>query len=144
MPPIPKFAKALAKLAKANPKVIPGETPPKIKKRNTSEKTIEKQIETKKFAKDNIEIDKIRRKRTKKELEQSLPKKARDDSSVYKNLLALKATDKLQGYKSDEKVKIFNKDNLKEFVEISWPKEATAYNVVESVVRVMVEKYIKK
>ena len=80
----------------------------------------------------------------KQELEQILPKKAKDDSSKYKNLLAFKATDNLQGYKSDEKVKIFNKGNLKEFVEISWPKEATAYNAVESVVRVMVEKYIKK
>lgn len=144
MPRIPKFAKALAELAKDNPKVISGETPPKIKKRNTSEKTIEKQIETKKIAKDGMELDKIRREKMKKELEQRIPQKAKNDSSVYKNLLAFKATDKLQGYKSDEKVKIFNKDNLKEFVEISWPKEATAYNVVESVVRVMVEKYIKK
>ena len=82
MPPIPKFAKALAKLAKANPKVISGKTPPKIKKRNTSEKTIEKQIETKKFAKDDMEIDKISREKIKKELEQSLPKKAKDDSDL--------------------------------------------------------------
>ena len=43
-----------------------------------------------------------------------------------------------------EKVKIFNKDNLKQSVEISWPKEATAYNVVETVVCVLAEKYIKK
>ena len=57
MSPIPKFAKALAKLAKANPKVIFWEAPPKVKKRNTSEK----QIKTKKFAKDDMEIDKIRR-----------------------------------------------------------------------------------
>lgn len=144
MPPIPKFAKALAKLAKANPKVISGETPPKIKRRNTSEKNTETQIETKKFAKDDMELDKIRREKIKKKLEQSLPKKARDDSSVYKNLLALKATDKLQGYKSGEKVKIFNKDNLKEFVEITWSKEPTTYNVVESVVSVIAENYIKK
>ncbi len=32
MPPIPKFAKTLAKLSKANPKVIPAELPSKIKK----------------------------------------------------------------------------------------------------------------
>lgn len=93
MPPIPKFAKALAKLAKANPKVISGETPPKIKKRNTSEKTIEKQIETKKFAKDDMEIDKNRREKAKKELEQSLPKKAKDDSELLSIMKELRSSD---------------------------------------------------
>ena len=82
MPPIPKFAKALAKLSKANPKVISGETLPKIKKRNTSEKTTEKQIKTKRFAKDDMELDKIRREKIKKKLEQILPKKAKDDSEL--------------------------------------------------------------
>lgn len=111
MPPIPKFAKALAKLAKANPKVIPGETPPKIKKMNTSEKTIEKQIETKKFAKDDMEIDKIRREKAKKELEQRIPQKAKDDSDLATLATELKSikTDDLKGNVS----KIF--DYIQEF-----------------------------
>ena len=33
MPPIPKFAKALAKLTKANPKLVSEETLPKILKK---------------------------------------------------------------------------------------------------------------
>jgi len=115
MPPIPKFAKALAEFAKANPKAIPGETipkikeknisektietSPKIKKRNTSEKTTEKQIKTKKFAKDDMELYKIRREKTKKELEQILPKKAKDDSDL---LLVAKQFEKI-----DSQVKAF-------------------------------------
>ena len=99
MLPIPKFAKALAELAKDNPKVISGETPPKIKKRNTSEKTIEKQIETKKFAKDDMEIDKISREKIKKELEQRIPKKSKDDSDLATLATELKSvkTDDLKG-----------------------------------------------
>lgn len=89
MPRIPKFAKALAELAKDNPKVISGETPPKIKKRNTSEK----QIKTKKFAKDDMEIDKIRREKAKKELEQRLPNKAKDDSELLSIMNELRGTD---------------------------------------------------
>lgn len=64
-------------------------------------------------------------------------------ASETTNLLEMEATTILRGYRTGEKVKIFNKDNLKQFVEISWPKEATAYNVVESVVRVMVDRYMK-
>ena len=115
MPPIPKFAKALAEFAKANPKAIPGETIPKIKeknisektietspeikKRNTSEKTTEKQIKTKKFAKDDMELYKIRREKTKKELEQILPKKAKDDSEL---LLVAKQFEKIDATKIQE------------------------------------------
>lgn len=43
MLPIPKFAKALAELAKDNPKVIPEKTLPQIKKGDNLEKKIEKQ-----------------------------------------------------------------------------------------------------
>lgn len=91
-----------------------------------------------------MKVDKIRRQKMKKELQRKLLEKPKDDISVYKNLLALEATDKLHGYESGEKVKIFNKDSLDEFVEILWPKESTAYNVVESVIRVIAENYIKK
>lgn len=63
-------------------------------------------------------------------------------ASETTNLLEMEATTKLRGYRTGEKVKIFNKDDLKQFVEISWPKEATAYNVIASVVRIMVEQYM--
>ncbi len=84
MPPIPKFAKALAKLAKANPKLISEEPLPKIKKRNTSEKDTQKQIKTKKFAKDDMGLDKIRREKVKNKLEQRFSTQAKDDSEVLK------------------------------------------------------------
>lgn len=125
MPPIPQFAKVLAKLAKANPKKILANS------------------ELPKTTKDDMELIKARKIATRKSLEKTVPKKAIHNSTIYKDLQDFQAHDKLQGYKSDDRVKIFNKNNLKQFVEISWPKEATAYNVVESVVRVMVEKYMK-
>lgn len=95
MPPIPKFAKALAKLAKANPKVIERDEPSKkdinnqSEKANTLEKTMQNQVEIKKFAKDDMEIDKIRREKAKKELEQRLPKKAKDDQEILKNSIRI-------------------------------------------------------
>ena len=126
MPPIPKFAKALAKLAKANPKVISGETPPKIKKRNTSEKTTEKQIKTKKFAKDDMELAKVRKEKIKNELEQRLLKQAKDDSSIIRNISLMKPDDKIEYYKAGEKVKIYDSNGTGKFVEVLWPKDATA------------------
>ena len=125
MPPIPKFAKTLAKLSKANPKVILGNTA------------------TKKFSKNDMELIKTRKQEIRKSLEKDLYKNSKDDLNLLKDLQNFRAKDKLQGHQAEDRVKIFNKDNLNQFVEISWPKEATVYNVVESVVRVMVEKYMK-
>lgn len=48
------------------------------------EKDIEKQIRTKKFAKDDMELDKIRREKVKNKLEQRFPTQAKDDSEVLK------------------------------------------------------------
>ena len=125
MPPIPKFAKVLAQHAKDNPKVILGNTA------------------TKKFSKNDMELIKTRKQEIRKSLEKDLHKNPKDDLNLLKDLQNFKAKDKLQGHQAGDRVKIFNKDNLNQFVEILWPKEATVYNVVESVVRVMVEKYMK-
>ena len=131
MPSIPKFAKALVKLAKANPKVIPGELLPKIKKRNTSEKTIEKQIETKKFAKDDMEIDKISREKIKKELNQNLIKK--DDLYEIIDLSKMELHNKLDIYKTGEEVKVYDSNNTGKFVEILWPENSTVENLISLV-----------
>ena len=68
--PIPKFAKAMAKRAKAKPKVIVSKTTPT------------KQF-SRKFAKDDMELAKIRKDKIRKELEPFL-KKSKDDLELLK------------------------------------------------------------
>lgn len=71
MPPIPQFAKVLAKRAKAKPKVIaikPTQTKPLLRK----------------FAKDDIELTKIRKEAIRKSLEKNLPKQSKDDLEILK------------------------------------------------------------
>lgn len=74
MSPIPKFAQVLAKRAKAKPKVISG-SPVTKKITNT---------QTKKFAKDDMELAKIRKEKIRKELEPFL-KKSKDDFEFIKS-----------------------------------------------------------
>lgn len=69
--PIPKFAKAMAKRAKAKPKVIVSKTTPT------------KQF-SRKFAKDDMELAKIRKDKIRKELEPFL-KKSKDDLELLKS-----------------------------------------------------------
>ena len=68
--PIPKFAKAMAKRAQAKPKVI------------TSKESQTKQS-SQKFAKDDMELAKIRKDKIRKELEPFL-KKSKDDLELLK------------------------------------------------------------
>ena len=131
MPPIPKFAKALAELAKDNPKVIPEKTLPQIKKGDNLEKKIEKQIETKKFAKDDMEIDKISREKIKKELNQNLIKK--DDLYEIIDLSKMELHNKLDIYKTGEEVKVYDSNNTGKFVEILWPENSTVENLISLV-----------
>ena len=73
MPPIPKFAQVLAKRAKAKPKVISGN--PVTKKIASNQ--------TKKFAKDDMELAKVRKQEIRKKIEPFL-KKSKDDSELLK------------------------------------------------------------
>ncbi len=120
MPTIPKFAINLAKVAKSNPKIISNQASSKIKENNIS------QIQTKKFAKDDMELSKIRREEIRKEMEQSLPKKAKDDLSDTINISNMKPQDKISGYRTGEKVKIYDSNNTSNFVEIVWPANPTS------------------
>lgn len=80
MPPIPKFAQVLAKRAKAKPKVISGN--PVTKKIASNQ--------TKKFAKDDMELAKVRKQEIRKSLRKNLPKKPKDDSELQAIVNSLK------------------------------------------------------
>jgi len=67
--PIPKFAKAMAKRAKAKPKVI------------TSKESQTKQS-SQKFAKDDMELAKLRKEKIKKNVEKIMPKYSKDDMEL--------------------------------------------------------------
>ena len=69
--PIPKFAKAMAKRAKAKPKVI------------TSKESQTKQS-SQKFAKDDMELAKLRKEKIKKDVEKIMPKYSKDDMELLK------------------------------------------------------------
>lgn len=69
--PIPKFAKAMAKRAKAKPKVI------------TSKESQTKQS-SQKFAKDDMELAKLRKEKIKKNVEKIMPKYSKDDMELLK------------------------------------------------------------
>ena len=69
MSPIPKFAQVLAKRAKAKTKVISGN--PVTKKIASNQ--------TKKFAKDDMELAKVRKQEIRVSLKKDLPKKPKDD-----------------------------------------------------------------
>ena len=86
MPPIPKFAQVLAKRAKAKPKVISG-SPTTKKIANT---------QAKKFAKDDMELVKVMKEKTRKELKQSFTDKLSD------NLNLMTLTKKLKSVKTDD------------------------------------------
>ena len=68
---IPKFAKAMAKRAKAKPKVI------------TSKESQTKQS-SQKFAKDDMELAKLRKEKIKKNVEKIMPKYSKDDMELLK------------------------------------------------------------
>lgn len=69
--PIPTFAQALAKRAKAKPKVI------------TSKESQTKQS-SQKFAKDDMELAKLRKEKIKKDVEKIMPKYSKDDMELLK------------------------------------------------------------
>ena len=109
MPPIPKFAKTLAKLSKANPKVIPAGLPSKMRKSSTLEKAIEKQIEVKKFANDDAKFPKIIKEKMRKELKQNFADKLSDNLDLMSLTKELKSvrTDDLKG----------NADKISEYIK---------------------------
>lgn len=74
MPPIPKFAQVLAKRAKAKPKVISGN--PVTKKIASNQ--------TKKFAKDDMELANVQKEKIRKKIEPFL-KKSKDDLELLKS-----------------------------------------------------------
>ena len=107
MPPIPKFAQVLAKRAKAKPKVI-----------KTS-------ILVKKLA--NIKprkTDTVRGKNSKDNLCETI------------DILEMNPNDKLSGYKTGEKIKIYNKNNMSEFIEMVCPENPTFDNILELIKKV--------
>ena len=126
MPTIPKFAVALAKLAKSNPKIIPSSP--------TSKKRIN--MQPKKFTKDDIELAKIRKEKIRKSINQSLSKKSKDDLCDTVDILKMNPNYKLSGYKPGEKIKIYNKNNMNEFIEIICPDNPTFSNIVENIRKV--------
>ena len=99
MSPIQKFAQVLAKRAKAKPKVI-SESPAIKKIANT---------QTKKFAKDDMELAKVRKEKIRKELKQSFTDKLSDNSNLMTLTKELKSvkTDDLKG----------NADKISEYIK---------------------------
>ena len=72
--PIPKFAQTLSKRAKAKHKVISG---------SRAAENIAN-TKTKKFAKDDMELAKVRKERIKKDVEKIMPKYSKDDMELLK------------------------------------------------------------
>ncbi len=107
MPPIPQFAKVLAKRAKAKPKVI-----------KTTTAVAKKSVDAKprKFAKDDMELAKARNKDIRESLEKSLDKKSKDDLGLQafvnslkrKNIKGVSETESLSYIKEYQKfLKLF-------------------------------------
>ncbi len=126
-----KFAK------KSNPEAISAiekmeKTLSKDEKAETTDKKIKAPVNLKKRvdSKDDMELAKIRKDETKKELEPVFAKKAKDDLTEVVNISQMKSDEKLKGYKAGEKVKIYDTDDTSQFVEIFLPENPTAKDLL--------------
>ena len=70
-------------------------------------------------------------------------KNSKDDLCETIDILKMSPNDKLSGYKTGEKIKIYNKNNMNEFIEIVCPENPTFDNIVELVKKIKRgEKYV--
>ena len=103
--PIPKFAKAMAKRAKAKPKVI------------TSKESQTKQS-SQKFAKDDMELAKLRKEKIKKNVEKIMPKYSKDDMELLEISNKIDKMDfKKMKYSDISKNVTFAKDKVTKHVD---------------------------
>jgi hypothetical protein len=110
--PLPKFAKALIKLARANPKKI-------LSKKNPKKISSKKEVGTKRVAKNDSEVLEMKTKRSRKEFmkDVKIKTRAKDDSELLKLKSAAEKLQKIEVTKL--KGKQLNKcvDDIKIFFE---------------------------
>ena len=141
MPPIPQFAKVLAKRAKAKPKVFI-RTPIIKEKRRCMGKSGEVSIRPKKRMRCAETI--TAEEENKKLLKSPIFEKPDDGSYDIIDLLKMEANKKLKGYRTGEKVKIYNLDDPLSYVEIVWPANTTIKNIVFMARKQVLDRKIKK
>ncbi len=141
MPPIPQFAKVLAKRAKAKPKVFI-RTPVVKGKRRYMEKSGEVSIRPQKRMRCAETI--TAEEEDKKLLKSPIFEKPDDGSYDTIDLLRMEANKKLEGYRTGEKVKIYNLDDPLSYVEIVWPANTTIENVVFLTRKQVLNRKVKK
>lgn len=92
-----------------------------------------------KVIKTSISVKKVTNTKSKKLLE----KDSKDDLCETIDILKMSTNDKLSGYKTGEKIKIYNKNNMSEFIEIVSPENPTFGNIMELIKKVKRgEKYV--
>lgn len=141
MPPIPQFAKVLAKRAKAKPKVFI-RTPVVKGKRRYMEKSGEVSIRPQKGMRCAETI--TAEEEDKRLLKSPIFEKPDDGSYDTIDLLRMEANKKLEGYRTGEKVKIYNLDDPISYVEIVWPANTTIKNVVFLTRKQVLDRKVKK
>lgn len=145
MPPIPQFAKVLAKRAKAKPK-----PKPKVFTRASTIKRKKRHLEQP----DKVSLRPKKRIRcaeaatveeaNKKLLKNSIPEKPGNSSYDTIDLLKIESSKKLEDYRTGEKVKIYNSDNRRQFVEIVWPDDPLVSDLLSLVKKQIKDKKIQQ
>lgn len=85
-----------------------------------------------KVIKTSISVKKATNTKSKKLLE----KDSKDDLCETIDILKMSPNDKLSGYKTGEKIKIYNKNNMNKFIEIVCPENPTFDNILELIKKV--------